>query len=105
MPIVAAEYRKTKQEVTDLLSNMQDIDITPEFLLMTDFAYHNADNDYDEGLSFLDRLHWKISIYYQINWNVVNLKNTIRASNNPSETFVMILNEILTDDMVACYGV
>jgi hypothetical protein len=105
MPIVAAEYRKTKQEVTDMLNNMQDVDITPEFLLMIDFAYHNTDNNYDEGLSFLDRLHWKLSTYFDIAWVVENLKSTIRESNTPSATFVDILNEILTDEMVVCYGV
>ena len=88
-----------------MLNNMQDVDITPEFLLMTDFAYHNTDNNYDEGLSFLDRLHWKLSTYFDIAWVVENLKSTIRESNTPSATFIDILNEILTDEMVVCYGV
>lgn len=88
-----------------MLNNMQDVDITPEFLLMIDFAYHNTDNNYDEGLSFLDRLHWKLSTYFDIAWVVENLKSTIRESNTPSATFVDILNEILTDEMVVCYGV
>jgi hypothetical protein len=105
MAIVSAEYRKTKQEIRDMLNNMQDVDITPEFLLMTDFAYHNTDNNYDEGLSFLDRLHWKLSTYFDIAWVVENLKSTIRESNTPSATFIDILNEILTDEMVVCYGV
>jgi hypothetical protein len=105
MAIVSPEYRKTKEEITDMLNYMQDVDITPEVLLMIDFAYHNTDNNYDGGLSFLDRLHWKLSKYFPIQWNVANLKKTIRDSNNPAGMFVDILNEIITDDMVACYGV
>jgi hypothetical protein len=103
--IVAPEYRKTRSEIEQMLNIMQECDITPEFLLMIDFAYHNMDSNYEDGLSFLDRLHWKLSKYFQIQWNVQNLKAIIRSSNNPSGTFVDILNEILTEDMIACYGV
>ena len=105
MAIVSAEYRKTKEEIDDMLKNMQDIDITPEILLMIDFAFHNTDRNYDHGLSFLDRLHRKLSIYYPIDWNVENMKLTIRNSNNPAGMYLDILNEILKDDMIACYGV
>ena len=105
MKIVTEEYRKTKEELNNILNNMQDNDITAEVLLMIDYAYHNTDNDYDAGLSFLDRLHKKLSMYFPIQWNVHNLKLTIRNSNTPSEVFLDILNEILTDEMIACYGV
>ena len=105
MAIVSAEYRKTKDEVLEMLKNMQDIDITPEVLLMVDFAFHNTDPNYDHGLSFLDRLHTKLSMYYQIDWNVDNLKLTIRNANDPAGMYIDILNEILEDDMIACYGV
>ncbi len=105
MSAVAQQYRKTKDEVMDMLRNVQDIDITPEVLLTIDYAFHNTDNNYDDGLSFLDRLHHKLSMYYPIQWNVANLKNIIRNSHNRSATFVDILNEILSDDKIACYGV
>lgn len=106
MAIVAPEYRKTKEEIDSILNQYQDNDeISAELLLMIDFAYHNTDRNYDHGLSFLDRLHNKLSIYFPIQWNVQNLKLTIRSSNNPSGTFVDILNEILTRDMINCYGV
>ncbi len=88
-----------------MLDSMQDTDISPEFLLMVDFAYHNTDSDYDDGLSFLDRLHWKLSMYFPIQWNIQNLKKMIRTSNNPTGTFVDILNELLNEEMIACYGV
>lgn len=103
--IVAPEYRKTKEEIDVMLGDMQDVDITPEFLLMVDFAYHNGDKNYDHGLSFLDRLHHKLSMYFPIQWNIPNLKKMVRESNNPSGTFLDILNEILDDAKIACYGV
>lgn len=105
MAIVSAEYRKTKEEVTTLLNTMEDVDISPEVLLMIDYAFHNTDANYDHGLSFLDRLHWKLSMYFPIQWNVENLKTTIRNADNPSGMFVEILNEILTTDKIECYGV
>jgi hypothetical protein len=88
-----------------MLKDMQDVDITPEVLLMIDFAYHNGDRNYDGGLSFLDRLYRKLSLYFQIQWNVSNLKDMIKSSNNPSSTFIDVLNEILTNEMIECYGV
>ena len=105
MIVVTAEYRKTKEEITEMLNQMQEIDITPEVLLMIDFAYHNGDNNYDSGLSFLDRLHRKLSIFFPIQWNVENLKTTVRNANDPAAMFLDILNEILTDEMIAVYGV
>lgn len=105
MIIVTAEYRKTKEEIDEMLKYMQDVDITPEVLLMIDFAYHNGDANYDGGLSFLDRLHHKLSMYFPIQWNVANLKAVVRNSNNPPGTFIGILNELLDDAKIACYGV
>lgn len=101
--IVAPEYRKTRGEMEVMLENVDHI--TPEILLMVDFAYHNTDSNYNEGLSFLDRLHWKLSKYFPIQWNVSNLKSMVRNSNNPSVTFIDILNEILTEEMIDVYGV
>lgn len=103
--IIAAEYRKTRNEIGEMLNTMEDTHVTPEFLLMVDFAYHNMDSNYDDGLSFLDRLHWKLSKYFSIQWNVPKLKKIIRSSNSPSTTFVDVLNELLDEEMIACYGV
>jgi hypothetical protein len=105
MAIVAPEYRKTKKEIAVLLNHLQDVGITAEVLLMIDYAYHNTDDNYNDGLSFLDRLYTKLSVYFPIQWNVENLKSVIESSNDPSRTFVDILNEILTDQMIECYGV
>lgn len=105
MAAVSQENRKTKAEVRLMVAEMQHIDITPEVLLMIDYAYHNTDNDYDDGLSFLNRLHSKLSEPFHLQWNLPNLKQFIRSSNDPSATFVDVLNEILSDEMILYYGV
>lgn len=103
MEIVAPQYRKTKAEVEILIEELHDNEFTPAVLLMVDYAYHNTDDDYDDGLSFLDRLYNQLSQHFDIRWNVDNMKRMIRASDHPSVTFLDVLNEILTADMVMCY--
>ena len=104
MEIVAPKYRKTKTEVMAMYDNLGDDDITPELLLMIDYAFHNTDEDYDDGLSFLNRLYDALRVEFKLKWNVDNLRITIRNSSTPSTTFVDILNELLTPDMVDVYG-
>lgn len=103
LPVVAPEHRKTKAEMDDIINNAQNI--TAEILLMIDYAYHNTDQNYDAGLSFLDRLHWKLSMYFDVHWHPQNLKDIVRHSANPAETFLQLLNTILTQQMIDCYGV
>jgi len=105
LPIVDLKYRKTKNEIVHMVRELEDMNITPEILLMIDYAFHNTDDNYEDGLSFLDRLHHKLSTYFPIQWNISNLKDMIQNSLNPSKTFVDILNEILTDKMIMVYGV
>jgi hypothetical protein len=103
---VAEEYRKTQAELDELLEKMQDeYELTPEVLLMIDYVYHNEDDNYEGGLSFLDRLHKKLSLYFSINWDVTNIKNMIRQSEHPEAAFIYILNELLNPEMISCYGV
>jgi len=105
MAAVSQQNRKTKSEVMAMVVNMQHIDVTPEVLLMIDYAYHNTDDDYDDGLSFLNRLYSKLSAPFHLQWNLPNLKQFIRSSNDPSQTFLDVLNEILSDEMIIYYGV
>lgn len=104
MAYLSDEYKMTKDQIDVVLRHVGD-NITPEILLMIDYAYHHTDENYDGGLSFLDRLYKKIILYYNIQWVLPNLKDTIRDAANPKKAFVDILNEILEDSMVACYGV
>lgn len=103
--IIPAEYRKTKTEMDVFLKDVVEHDITPTVLLMIDYAYHNTDDNYDDGLSFLDRLHKKLSRYFDLQWNIPKLKYTVRTSSNPFVTYRDMLNEIVTPRMIAIYGV
>lgn len=104
MAYISDEYKMTKTQVDVVLRHVGD-NITPEILLMIDYAYHHTDENYDGGLSFLDRLYKKLILYYDIRWVLPNMKDSIRDAANPKTTFLDILNEILEDGMVNCYGV
>jgi chromatin remodeling complex protein RSC6 len=103
--LIPEQYRKTREEIEKMWTYIHNIDISPEILLMIDYAYHSEDENYGDGLSFLDRLYKKLSLFFEINWEVEHLKILIRNSQNPSSEFVVLLNELLTEDMIQCYGV
>ena len=102
---VSPVYRKTKTDIKRMMEYIHNMEITVETLLMIDHAFHNEDSDYEDGLSFLNRLHKKLSNFFEITWDVDYLKKIIKESENPSQTFVEVLKEILTEDMIECYGV
>lgn len=102
---VSPVYRKTKADISRMMEYIHNIEITAETLLMIDHAFHNEDEDYEDGLSFLNRLHKKLSNFFEITWDVEYLKKIIKESENPSQAFVEVLKEILTEDMIECYGV
>lgn len=105
MILVPEQYRKSREEIANMWAYMHNIDVSPEILLMIDYAYHSENEDYGDGLSFLDRLYNKLSLFFDINWNVENMKILIRNAQDPSSEFVVVLNELLTEDMIDCYGV
>lgn len=102
---VSSTYRKTKMDITRMLEYSHNIEASVETLVMIDYAYHNEDENYQEGLSFLDRLYKKLSNFFEISWDVEYLKDLLRKSENPSEDFIAVLKEILTQDMMECYGI
>ena len=85
---------------------MDEIRITPEILLMIDYAYYHEDPNYEGGLSFLNRLHNKLSKYFVVNWPLDLMKNTIRNSPKPSDAFLNMLGIMLdNEEMLECYGI
>jgi hypothetical protein len=82
-----------------------DNDPTWETLLMVDYMFHHQDNDYDDGLSFLDRLNHKIGRFHP-EWNIEEYKDRIRNSNDPVAKYVHIVSNMLSDPTdVFYYGV
>ena len=105
MLLVPEQYRKTREEIDNMLSYMHNIEITPEILLMIDYAYHHEDENYGDGLSFLDRLYKKLSKYFELNWPLDTMKNTIRNAPNPPAAFEHMLYIMLDENMMECYGI
>jgi hypothetical protein len=103
--LVPEEYRKTREEIANMWAYMHNIEITSEILLMIDYAYYHEDPNYGDGLSFLDRLYNKLSNYFELNWDLDLIKNTIRNAPNPPAAFEHMLFIMLDEDMIECYGV
>lgn len=105
MAYISNEYKFDKNELDNLLANLGEDEATWETLLMVDYAYHNQDNQYDNGLSFLDRLNRKLGRFHP-NWTVNEWKDSIRNSNNPTDEFIRIVSNMLENQSdVAYYGV
>ena len=89
---VPNEFRVDYLEAMKILNN----DITWKDLIKIDFAYHNEENDYDGGLSFLDRLNKKIGRFHQ-EWDIEGLKHIIRNANDPFSMYEDIIKYMLED--------
>jgi hypothetical protein len=96
--------RLTKGQVDNMINNTNK-NITAYDLISIDYAYHCQDDDYDNGLSFIDRLHWKLSIYFDIDWVPQDIKSFIISSEDNKQTYSAIINQILTQEMIDCYGI
>jgi len=71
-------------------------------LLMIDYVYHHQDPNYDNGLSFLDRLYKKLSEFHP-NWEPLHeLKDSIYDSIDYTNVIKNILRK---PDDVLYYGV
>ena len=94
---VPIEYRCSKAEVEQLLSHiMNDDDYVADWqmLLRIDYAYHNQDNNYDGGLSFVDRIIGKLHLPQ----NAENLKSRIRDSMDPELEYVDVISQLLSSE-------
>jgi len=80
--------------------------ITLSDLVRIHYAIYHTMDDFNGGLNIFDLLKEKLSFYYDNpkSWNLNNMKNEIRNSPYPQEEFMMTLDEILTQDMITCYG-
>lgn len=80
--------------------------ITLNDLIRLHYSYYHNFHDFDGGLNIFDQLKKKLSLYYNNvnNWNINKIKEEIRNSCHPENEFMMILDEILTQDMIDCYG-
>lgn len=95
---IPIEYRVAEQqmqeEVRDLeAQNYEFEDVPIDLLIKIDWVYHHHENNYDGGLSFLDRLNNKIGQF--LNVNIDNLKLQIRSANDPQNEYRNVVHNLL----------
>ncbi len=94
------EFLRFNQEKLDetmnLLKNSDDevADVPYRLLIAVDYIYHNADNDYDDGLSFLDRLNNKLGAFHP-EWNIQEMKTEIEHSLDPQGKYLKTIASML----------
>lgn len=103
---VPQEFKITEDALTQMVTQINEPeDITWKTLLMADYVYHHRDQDYDGGLSFLDRLSKKIGFRHRDEWNIEEFKDWVRNHQNPQNAFIRIIDEMLEDsDDIDYYG-
>lgn len=100
---VPENYKLNNGDFQIFIDNL--IDPTWKDLLIIDFMFNHEKPDYDEGLSFLDRLHQKLGRFHP-DWDIVLLKNRICSSENPQEEYINVIMLMLSSDSdIAYYGV
>ena len=101
------EHRITSQQLEEVLETLKaDENIHLDVILMVHHVYHQMDADYEGGLNLLDKLHQKLANYFEeaANWDVTEIKSIVRESGAPAEEFYTILQQMLTPEMIAVYG-
>ena len=105
MAYIPNNYKVTNDQFDQIYNNLGENDATWETLIMADYVCHHNDEDYDDGLTFFDRLQKKIGQFHE-DWNIQIFKSMIRQSENPALEYVMIVKNMLADPSdVAYYGV
>jgi hypothetical protein len=103
MAYVSNTYKVSENQLNAVISAAGD-NVNWTHLLMVDYYYHHQENDYDEGLSFLDRLNHKLGRFH--NWDVNEMKVRIKNSENPVDEYLLAVSEMLADARdVFYYGV
>jgi hypothetical protein len=104
MMYVSQEFRVSNDVLADRIQQLGEDDPSVDILLMVDFVFHHQDDDYDGGLSFLDRIYTKLRQFHP-DWNVAVMKETIRTANDPVTEYLYVIDTMLgnADDRF-CYG-
>jgi hypothetical protein len=93
------------QEVNDKIANMQDGDpVHAKRLIEIDYAYHSEDQNYDGGLSFIDRIYAKLGVFHP-HWNVIEMKQDIMTADDRKNAYIdRIIAMFDRPGMIAYYG-
>jgi hypothetical protein len=98
--------RITREQLEEVLNSLEvDGDVPLSVIVQIYHVYHSKDEDYEGGLGFLNRLHHKLSMYFDIQWDLDGIKSILREASKPEEEYYDILQQMLTPEMIAVYGV
>ena len=104
MALIPDNCKILENEVDGLMNNIADGQATWRHLVAIDYAFNHNQNDYDDGLSFLDRLHRKLGQFHN-EWNIEQMKNDIRNANQPMDRYKEVIELMLADPRdIAYYG-
>lgn len=97
-------WQVTEQEMNAEINNLGDNFASPELLVKVDYFYHHQDNNYDGGLSMLDRIYAKLGQFHP-EWNIQNMKDNVRNANNSQEEFILTIRNMFQSlNDIAYYG-
>jgi hypothetical protein len=103
---IKENHRITREQLDEVLNSLEvDGDVPLSVIVQIYHVYHNQDEDYEGGLGFLNRLHHKLSMYFDIQWDLDGIKSILRESGKPEDEYYDILHQMLTPEMIAVYGV
>lgn len=103
MIYIPIHLRTTKGELV-IIEMKESIDIND--IVKVHYAYRRTFSDFDGGLSLFDSLKKKLSLYFDNvkDWDINKMKDQIRNSPHPQDEYMLILDEIMTQEMVDVYG-
>ena len=97
MMYILPEFRVSVNEMNNRLGQLG-ADQVPsvDILLMVDYVFHHQNDNYDGGLSFIDRIHAKLGQHHP-EWNVQVMKDAIRNANDPMDEYLFVIDTMLGD--------
>jgi hypothetical protein len=94
---------KLRWTITDI-NDFTNENISVATLIGIHYAYYKDDPYFEGGLNLFDLLYKKLHVPYKLEWNIDILKNIIRFSKDPCQSYMDVLNTIITNKMIADYG-
>lgn len=71
-----------------------------EVLLMIDYNNHHDDDDYDGGLSFINRIYAKAG-WLHTEWDVEKLRKSILSQKD----YICVISSMLDSEVCSMYGI
>ena len=96
MAYIPDNFQASEVDIQNDINNLGDNVCEFDLLIKIDYCYYHQSNNYDGGLSFLDRINRKLGQFHP-EWNIENMKNNIRNANDPCEEFIRTIDFMFSD--------